>query len=116
MVKLVSLKCPECGAALSVENDMKRCFCTHCGTKLIIDEETAKISIDADEFQEAGYNFEVGRKQAQNEDLQALTLSIKSLCDSAKNIESLKARHESLKRDLSEANYILKKYSSFKKK
>ena len=38
MVKTISLKCPECGAELSVEEDRKQCFCQYCGSKILIDD------------------------------------------------------------------------------
>lgn len=38
MVKLVSLKCPECGANINIESDRKECFCQYCGTKILIDD------------------------------------------------------------------------------
>ena len=37
-MKVISLKCPECNANLSVENNRKQCFCQYCGTKIIIDD------------------------------------------------------------------------------
>lgn len=38
MVKTISLKCPECGAELSVGEDRKQCFCQYCGSKILIDD------------------------------------------------------------------------------
>lgn len=38
MVKTISLKCPECGAELSIEEDRKQCFCQYCGSKILIDD------------------------------------------------------------------------------
>lgn len=38
MVKMVSLKCPECNANISIEKDRKQCFCQYCGTKIIVDD------------------------------------------------------------------------------
>lgn len=38
MVKMVSVKCPECNASLSIEEERKQCFCQYCGTKIIIDD------------------------------------------------------------------------------
>lgn len=38
MVKIISLKCPECNANISIEKDRKYCFCQYCGTKIIIDD------------------------------------------------------------------------------
>lgn len=38
MVKMVSLKCPECGARLSIEEGHRQCFCQYCGTKIMLDD------------------------------------------------------------------------------
>ena len=38
MINLVSLKCPECHAALAIEEGRKYCFCQYCGTKILIDD------------------------------------------------------------------------------
>ena len=38
MIKTISLKCPECNANLSVDGDLKQCFCQYCGTKILIDD------------------------------------------------------------------------------
>lgn len=38
MVNVISLKCPECGANISVEAGRKECFCTYCAAKIIIDD------------------------------------------------------------------------------
>ena len=37
-MKIISLKCPECNATLSVEGDRKYCFCQYCGAKILIDD------------------------------------------------------------------------------
>ncbi|MBQ6991103.1 MAG: hypothetical protein IJN58_08600 [Clostridia bacterium] len=37
-MKVISLKCPECNATLSIEGDRKYCFCQYCGTKILIDD------------------------------------------------------------------------------
>ena len=37
MIRMVSLKCPECGANLSIEKERDYCYCQYCGTKIILD-------------------------------------------------------------------------------
>ena len=32
-IKFVSIKCPECGATLDIEEGRKQIFCSYCGTK-----------------------------------------------------------------------------------
>ena len=38
IMRIISLKCPECNANLAIENDRKQCFCQYCGTKITIDD------------------------------------------------------------------------------
>lgn len=38
MAKSISLKCPECGATLDVEEGKKFYFCNYCGSKILIDD------------------------------------------------------------------------------
>ncbi len=40
MIRMVSLKCPECGANVSIEEERKHCFCQYCGTKIIMDDDS----------------------------------------------------------------------------
>ena len=43
-MKLISLTCSKCGATMEVDADRKECFCTFCGTKLMIADETININ------------------------------------------------------------------------
>lgn len=64
-MRLIDLKCPNCGAQLKIEEGMARAFCMHCGHQLIVDDE--RIRADSGSFRDAGYEFERGRIQAQAE-------------------------------------------------
>ncbi len=47
MVKMVPLICPKCGASIDVKEGMTSCFCTYCGTKISIgDDSTVTININ----------------------------------------------------------------------
>lgn len=37
-MKVQALKCPECNASLSIDREIKHCFCQYCGTKIILDD------------------------------------------------------------------------------
>lgn len=69
-MKLVSLKCPECKANLSVEPGRKQCFCQYCGTKIIIDNEeqvqTFK-TVDEARIREAELDNEIRLRQLEIE-------------------------------------------------
>ena len=57
-VKLISVKCPECGANLNIEEDREQAFCTYCGTKILLHNENEHIYRRIDE---------AGIKQAETE-------------------------------------------------
>lgn len=64
-MKLIPLKCPNCGAQLTVDTNKESVYCEHCGTRILIDDEINRLQIDNAE--EAGYQFEKGRQRAQSE-------------------------------------------------
>ena len=52
MIKMIALKCPECGAKLQIEEGHKECFCQYCGHKIFLDDgsvETTYIYRKVDE-------------------------------------------------------------------
>ena len=46
-IKMVPVKCPNCGAQMQIEEGRKEAFCTYCGSKFLIDdgEEADQINI-----------------------------------------------------------------------
>lgn len=48
-IKLNSVKCPDCGASLPVEEGRTQVFCSYCGTKIIITNENEHIFRTIDE-------------------------------------------------------------------
>ena len=48
-VKLVSVKCPECGAMLDIEEGRDQAFCTYCGAKVVLFNENEHIYRHVDE-------------------------------------------------------------------
>lgn len=41
--KLISVKCPDCGQTLSIEENSTQAFCTYCGAKVLISNENEYI-------------------------------------------------------------------------
>ncbi len=54
-LSLISVKCPECGASLNIEEGRSQVFCSYCGTKIIINNENEFIyrTIDEAEIKKA---------------------------------------------------------------
>ena len=44
-VTLVPLTCPKCGGQISVPNDVTKCFCSFCGTQIIIDDGSTTVHV-----------------------------------------------------------------------
>lgn len=42
-MNMVHLRCPDCGADLEVDNSREFCFCQYCGTKIILEDQSASI-------------------------------------------------------------------------
>ncbi len=57
-IRLNSVKCPECGADLQIEDGRKQLFCSYCGTKIIVTNENEHIYRHIDE---------AGMKQAETD-------------------------------------------------
>ncbi len=38
MVDLVSLVCPACGSSFHIQEGQKSCFCSYCGTQILVDD------------------------------------------------------------------------------
>ena len=48
-MKVISLKCPECSASLSVEEGRDQLFCQYCGAKIVLQNENERIYRRIDE-------------------------------------------------------------------
>ena len=44
-MRMYQLKCPACGASIEVERNRDSCFCSYCGTKVYVDDETHRVEI-----------------------------------------------------------------------
>ncbi|MBR6090053.1 MAG: zinc ribbon domain-containing protein [Anaerolineaceae bacterium] len=58
MVRFISVKCPDCGAALQFEEGRQTAFCSYCGAKILLHNENEHIYRNIDE---------AGIKQAEND-------------------------------------------------
>ena len=47
-INFIAVKCPECGANLSIESNRETAFCTYCGTKILIHNENEHIIKNVD--------------------------------------------------------------------
>ena len=43
-MKLINMRCTNCGADLEIDPDRKQLFCSYCGTKLVLDDENVQIT------------------------------------------------------------------------
>lgn len=64
-IKLITLKCPGCGASIEIEADRKHAFCTYCGAKILIHNENEHVYhyIDEAELLHAQTDREIRLKE-----------------------------------------------------
>ncbi len=43
MIKMISCKCPECGASLEVDENRTYTFCSYCGTKILLQNDNVHV-------------------------------------------------------------------------
>ena len=43
-MKLITLKCQNCGAEVELDQDKKQMYCSFCGAKLLLDDDTIQIT------------------------------------------------------------------------
>ena len=65
IMKLINMSCPNCGAALQVNPELKQAQCNYCGNLFYMDDEVQHIQFDNAE--DAGYLFEKGRQRAEED-------------------------------------------------
>lgn len=101
-MKIVSLKCPECRASIHIEEGMTQCFCPHCGTQILLDDESQKVKITFENADETGYRFEQGRQRAQYDTPVNIELAnkIKLIQDSYASLSALRPHAESVQYSL----------------
>ena len=84
-MRVISVKCPECGAMLQIEEDRKQAFCTYCGAKVLLENENEYVyrHIDEAEVKQAETDQMIRMRQMamaekqQTEDRKILSLKIK---------------------------------------
>ena len=69
-MEFVSVKCPECGATLNIEEGRSQVFCTYCGTKVMLHNENEHIyrNIDEAEIKKAETDRMIKMQQLQMEE------------------------------------------------
>lgn len=75
-IKLISIKCPECDAALQIEKGRKQCFCTYCGSKIMLenDHEYVYRHIDEAKVKEAETDRMIRLKEIEIEEQRRLEI------------------------------------------
>lgn len=68
-MKLVSIACPHCGARLQASPNAKMLTCDYCNGEFMVDDEVKRFHLQ--DAEQAGYEFEKGRRRAMAEAEQA---------------------------------------------
>ena len=64
-MKLIEMRCKNCGAMLNVEENSVDIVCNYCGAKFKLDDEVQHVKYD--DMEQAGYEFEMGKIRARQE-------------------------------------------------
>ena len=64
-MKLLELKCKNCGANLKIDEESEFVNCPYCNASYKLDDETQHVKYD--DMENSGYEFEKGRIKAQKE-------------------------------------------------
>ena len=68
-MKTISIKCPECGASLNIEDGRQSCYCQWCGAKVMIDDEVDKhVYVDEARIKEAEVKEKIRLKELEIEE------------------------------------------------
>lgn len=64
-IKLISIRCPECGASLDIEEGRKQVFCSYCGAKILVQNENEYVLryVDDAELKQTEADLMVKMKQ-----------------------------------------------------
>lgn len=121
-MKLITLRCPACGADLNVEEGRNVYYCSYCQQKIMLDDEAEHIKVSFENLQQSGYEFERGRINAQSagadqelveevgkiaDTLPKLERIYANYVDSRKKSERLKNKNVQLEGFLSKYAYII---------
>jgi DNA-directed RNA polymerase subunit RPC12/RpoP len=68
-MKMLALKCPDCGASVEIENGIDTFFCTYCGCKIMLDGQSAasvkaKVSLKRMEHEKELVGKKLAHKEA----------------------------------------------------
>lgn len=76
--KMIPLICPRCGANIEIAEGTKVCYCTYCGTKMVLDDDSQTINInynynytknDIARVKEAEYKFKESERAHQEKEI-----------------------------------------------
>lgn len=66
-IKFNSVKCPDCGATLPIEEGRNQMFCSYCGSSIIVTNENEYIYRNIDEAKLKQAEAEIKKAEAEKE-------------------------------------------------
>jgi len=89
-MKIVSYKCPNCGAKLNSDFDRKKVFCEFCGGEIIFDEEFQKVVLHEQNIKDLAQEINKGLAYSQNKGVdEKVLVSIKKIKESLSECQCL---------------------------
>ncbi len=111
---LRNYKCPNCNAALMVNESSSQATCSYCGVSFHIDDGSQRIKYEFENSHQAGFDFERGRLEAQNLGVSDEFLSkLRNAIEIAKRKEALAQNIAQLQDQLSKHERKQKELESF---
>ena len=91
-MKIVSYKCPNCGARLNSDLDRKKVFCEFCGGEIVFDDEFQKVVLHEQNIKDLAHEINKGMAESYNKGVDSTVLvSIKKIKESLSENQSLQA-------------------------
>jgi len=91
-MKIVSYKCPNCGAKLNSDLDRNKAFCDFCGSEIVFDEEFQKVILHEQNIKDIAQEINKGMAYSQNKGVDANVLTaIQKIKESLSEIQSLQS-------------------------
>ena len=80
-MNVVSLKCPNCGGELEIEDGLDTFYCKYCGHKIVLDGQSeyvikAKVDVERMKHEERMYQMQEATKEKETKQLLKMLIGV----------------------------------------
>ena len=113
-LRLITLRCPACGADLNVAEGRSVYYCSYCQQKILLDDEAEHVKVSFENARESGYEFERGRISAQSDGADREVIEeVGKLAETLPKLERLHANYEASKKKMQDLKTSIDKSEGF---